>query len=190
MESSSDAEALLRRCQHGDETALTALIGLYQERVFRFTLRVSGDPSLAEEATADCFYRIWTKCRQRRQDANLEAWIFRIAHRSLLDLARKRQRWWKRLIAGSRTTEDDIQPGPVEKLIEKEQQQQLASKVELAMETLKEEDRALVHLYYFEGRALSEIAVILETSRDVLKMRLMRTRQRLGKLLESDDVHQ
>jgi RNA polymerase sigma-70 factor (ECF subfamily) len=188
VESSSEAESLLRRCQQGDETALGDLMRLYQQRVFQFTLRVSGDASLAEEASVDCFYRVWTRCRQRRDDANPEAWIFRIALRAVLDLARKRNRWWKRLVAGSRTTDDDLQPGPLESLIENEQQQRLAREVESAIESLKEEDRALVHLYYFEGQTLAEIAEILETSRDALKMRLLRVRQRLSKLLESEDA--
>jgi RNA polymerase sigma-70 factor (ECF subfamily) len=184
----TDAERLLQRCQKGDEAALADLMRLYQERVFQFNLRVSGDSSLAEEATVDCFYRIWTKCGQRRDDASPDAWIFRIAHRAVLDLARKQQRWWNRLVKGSRTTEDDLQPNPLESLVATEQQQWLVRIVGSAMETLKEEDRALVHLYYYEERSLSEIAIILETSRDALKMRLMRARRRLGKLLESDDV--
>jgi DNA-directed RNA polymerase specialized sigma24 family protein len=57
-----------------------------------------------------------------------------------------------------------------------------------AIATLKEEDRALVHLYYFEGRAIAEIAVVLEASRDALKMRLLRIRQRLAKLLELENA--
>jgi RNA polymerase sigma-70 factor (ECF subfamily) len=189
VDSSSEAENLLRRCQRGDETALAELMRIYQKRVFQFTLRVSSDASMAEEATVECFYRVWTRCQQKREGANLESWIFRIALRAVLDTARKRQRWWKRLVAGSRTTEHDLQSGPLETLIESEQQQQLANDVASAIETLKEEDRALVHLYYFEGRALAEIADILETSRDVLKMRLQRARQRLGKLLKVDDDH-
>ena len=189
MESSSEAESLLRRCQQGDETALGDLMQLYQEPVFQFTLRVSGDVGLAEEATVDCFYRVWTKCRQRHDGASPDAWIFRIAHRAVLDLARGRQRWWKRLIAGSRTAETDLQPGPLDTLIETEQQRRVASELQSAIDSLKEEDRALIHLYYFEERALTVIAVILEASRDALKMRLLRVRQRLGKLLESDDGH-
>lgn len=187
MESSSEAESLLRRCQQGDEAALTELMRMYQQRVFQFTLRVSSDSSMAEEATVDCFYRVWTKCRQKCEGTNLESWMFRIALRAVLDVARKRQRWWKRLAAGSRTTEHDLQSGPLETLIASEQQQQLAHDVAAAMETLKEEDRALVHLYYFEDRALADIAEILDTPRDVLKMRLQRTRQRLGKLLKAAD---
>ena len=184
----TDAKRLLQRCQNGDEAALADLMRLYQKRVYQFILRVSRDSSLAEEATVDCFYRIWTKCGQHRDDASPEAWIFRIAHRAVLDLARKQQRWWRRLGNGSRTTEDDLQPSPLEALVETERQQWLATVVGSAMETLKEEDRALIHLYYYEEQSLSEIAIILETSRDALKMRLMRARGRLGRLLESDDV--
>ncbi len=180
---------MLRRCQQGDETALVELIRHYEKRVFRFTLRVSGDSSLAEEATVDCFYRVWTKCRQKRGDGNLDAWIFQIAHRTLLDLIRRRRRWLKRMFAGSRTDEHDLRPTPLETLIETEQQQRLAHDVASAIRTLKEDDRALVHLYYFEGRSLAEIADVLETSRDALKRRRLRARNRLGNLLESDDDH-
>lgn len=189
MGPSSGAESLLRRCQQGDEAALTELIRLYQKRVFQFTLRISGDASLAEEATADCFYRVWTRCQQQRDGANPEAWIFRIAHRAVLDLARGRQRWWKRLIVGARAAEGDLRPGPLDTLIETEQQRRMASELQSAIDSLKKEDRALVHLYYFEGRTLSEIAIILETSRDALKMRLLRARRRLAELLDSDDDH-
>jgi RNA polymerase sigma-70 factor (ECF subfamily) len=188
VESSSEAERLLGQCQQGDETALRELMRLYQEPVFQFTLRVSGDASLAEEATVDCFYRVWAKCRQRRDGASPDAWIFRIAHRAVLDLVRGRQRWWKRLVAGSRITEHDLRPGPLETLIETEQQTHMANELRAAIDSLKEDDRALVHLYYFEGSTLAEIAVVLETSRDALKMRLLRIRQRLAKLMELEDA--
>ncbi len=145
------------------------------------------DASLAEEATVDCFYRVWNKCRQHRAGGDAEAWIFRIAHRALLDLARGRQRWWKRLLAGSRNTEHDQQPGPLEEMVETETQQRRVGQVNAALQGLPEEDRALVHLYYYEGRTLAEIATILETSRDAMKMRLSRLRRRLAKQLEAED---
>jgi RNA polymerase sigma-70 factor (ECF subfamily) len=182
-----DAEQLLQRCQKGDQAALRDLMRLYQERVFQFLLRVSGDSSLAEEATVECFYRVWTKCSQHRDGANVEAWIFRIAHRALLDLARRQQRWWRRLIAGSRTREADAHSGPLERLIEADEEVQRKVAIESALANLKDEDRALIHLYYFEGRALSEISMIMNTSRDALKMRLMRVRQRLAKLLDDEN---
>jgi RNA polymerase sigma-70 factor (ECF subfamily) len=186
--SGPDAEQLLQRCRKGDETALGELMRLYQERVFRFLLRVSGDSSLAEEATVECFYRVWTKCGQQRTAAGAEAWIFRISHRALLDLARRQQRWWRRLAAGSKRSEEADQSGPLENLIETDEKTQREAKLESAIAKLKDDDRALIHLYYFDGRPLSEISLILATSRDALKMRLMRIRQRLAKYLDSKNA--
>ena len=187
MESSGDVDRLLQRCRQGDQAALGDLMRLFQERVFQFTARVSGDESLAEEATVECFYRIWTKCRQLRHATSAEAWIFRIAHRSVLDLVRKRQRWWMRLLKASQTTEDDLQEGPLEALIKTEQRELLTDTLRSAINTLKEEDRLLVHLYYVEGQTLAQIAGVLKTSTDALKMRLLRVRKTLGTLLEPND---
>ncbi|MDG1896605.1 MAG: RNA polymerase sigma factor [Fuerstiella sp.] len=187
MELSGDVEKLLQRCRQGDEAALGDLMQSCQERVFQFTLRVSGDEALAEEATVECFYRVWTKCRQQKDGASAKAWIFRIAHRSLLDLIRKRKRWWKRLLMASRTPEDNSQDNPLAVLIEAEHQEVMAVSVKTAISTLKEEDRVLVHLFYVEGKGLAEIADVLKTSRDVLKMRLFRVRRKLAILLEPDD---
>jgi RNA polymerase sigma factor (sigma-70 family) len=187
VELSGDVEKLLQRCRQGDEAALGDLMQSCQERVFQFTPRASGDEALAEEATVECFYRVWTKCRQQKDGASAESWIFRIAHRSLLDLVRKRKRWWKRLLMASRTPEDNSQDNPLAVLIEAEHQEVMAVSVKTAISTLKEEDRVLVHLFYVEGKGLAEIADVLKTSRDVLKMRLFRVRRKLAILLEPDD---
>ncbi len=184
---SSDVEQLLRRCEHGDQEALTELIGRYQKQVFEFTLRISGDATLAEEATVNCFYQIWRKCGQQSELSKAEAWIFRVAHSTLLDLMRSKTRWWNRLISGAGSGES-TSPGPLEAIIHDEQQQQLTKRIHDAIASLKEEDRALVHLYYFESMQLSEISEVLDTSVPTLKMRLSRIRQRLGKILESKDV--
>ena len=67
--------------------------------------------------------------------------------------------------------------------MEAESQDLAARRVQEAFGRLSETDRALAHLYYFEQRGLAEIAVILGTTRDALKMRLARARQRLRDLL-------
>ena len=56
------------------------------------------------------------------------------------------------------------------------------------MGELNEKDRVLVHLYYFEQWNLTEIASILDTTRDALKMRLSRARKRMRQLLEEAEV--
>lgn len=187
MESPVDDRQLLRRCGQGDENALAELVRRYEQRVFRVAFRVAGDRALAEEATVDSFYKVWCKARQWRGQSSPQAWIYRIAVRTTLDLKRSRQRWWKRMRLASSRNENAPSPEPADELIAVEQRQQIARKLDRAIGELKEDDRILVHLYYFEERNLAEIATILNTSRDALKMRLTRARQRLRQVLEEVD---
>ena len=84
-------------------------------------------------------------------------------------------------------SEHDPTPTPEDRLIADEQHQQVVGELDQAIGSLKEDDRLLVHLYYFEERHLAEIATILDATRDALKMRLARARQRLRQVLEEVD---
>jgi RNA polymerase sigma-70 factor (ECF subfamily) len=179
--SADESDELLLRCQGGDVSALAELIALYQDRLFRLAFRVLGDAARAEEATADVLLKVWHRCGQWRGEARSGTWIYRVALRTILDHERRRP-----LIALPNDRED-VRPGPLEKMLDQERQELLAKRLTAALAQLSAEDRALLHLYYFEERGLAKIETILETGRDALKMRLSRARQRLRPLLEGCD---
>jgi RNA polymerase sigma-70 factor (ECF subfamily) len=183
----ADDDRLLKACQRGDEQALCELIRRYQKRLYRLTLRVCGEAALAEEATVESFYKIWVKARQWRGESGPEAWIYRIAVRTVLDLRRSRRRWRTRVRRAQAANDPQTQPDASEEVVAAERHERISAELAQAIETLKAEDRALIHLYYFEGRGLKEIAPILEATSDALKMRLSRARQRLRQMLE--DFH-
>ena len=81
----------------------------------------------------------------------------------------------------------DPRPGPAEKMTGTEGHNLAARQIQKAFDQLSDMDRALAHLYYFEQRSLAEIAAILGSTRDALKMRLARVRQRLRNLLRDCD---
>ncbi len=179
---------MLRQCRQGDEDALAEIVRRYEQRVYRVAYRVAGDRALAEEATVEAFYKVWCKARQWRGQGSPEAWIYRIAVRTTLDLKRGRQRWWRRKRQASSLTDRDPTPEPPVALVSNEERTRIASELDRAIGSLREEDRTLVHLYYFEQRSLTEIATILDATGGALKMRLARARQRLRQVLEEVDV--
>lgn len=181
---SGDNGELLRRIQRGDEQALALLIRRYQRRLYHLTFRVCGDAVLAEEATVESFYKVWRKARQWRDETGPDAWICRIAVRTVLDLNRGRRRWRKRSKLAGQQQERQHTPDLVQDVLEAERQQNLTDVMEQAFRQLKAEDRALVHMYYYEDMKLREIAPVLEVSQDALKMRLARVRQKLKQILE------
>jgi RNA polymerase sigma-70 factor, ECF subfamily len=178
-----DANELLRRCQRGDESALAGLIEQFGGRVFRLALRMLGDRGRAEEATADVFVKLWTTARQWRGDADAGTWTYRVAYHTILDHRRRKQRPLTQPPVGL----PDPKPGPLERSIRSEAEEQASRRVHEAMSELSEPDRALVHLYYFEQLKLVEIGVIVGATRDVLKMRLARARQKLRELIGDEE---
>src|SRR5262249_44807945 len=152
---------------------------LYQQRIFRLACRVTGDAALAEEATAHALLKVWTNAWQWRGEAGAGTWIYRIALRTVLDVQRSQRRWWRRWSAPMPAALRHPERGPAEQLLEREDQDQASGRIHAALQQLSEPDRALVHLYYFEERALGEIESILGVPRENLKMRLARARQRL-----------
>ncbi|MCC6419839.1 MAG: RNA polymerase sigma factor [Gemmataceae bacterium] len=185
--SSGEADQLLRRCQQGDESALDELVRLYQDRIFQLAVRALGDATLAQEVTADALLKVWTKAGQWRGDASAATWIYQVAVRTILDARRSRARWWRRWSGAPADTVADARPDPAAQLAHSEQQQQQQRQLHEALAQLSEEDRVLVHLYYFEDRSLPEIEAILGVGRATLKTRLARTRQRLRARLEEPD---
>jgi len=178
-----DANDLLRRCQRGDESALAALVEQFGGRVSRLAFRVLGDRGRAEDASADVFVKLWMTARQWRGDADAGTWIYRVAYHTVLDHQRRKQR---RSVAPPVGLMDP-RPGPVELTVQSELEGRAAHRVHEAMSQLSEPDRALVHLYYLEQLTLAQIAEIIGATREVLKMRLARARQKLRELLGDDE---
>jgi RNA polymerase sigma-70 factor (ECF subfamily) len=176
-------DELLRRCQQGEETALDGLVRRYQQRIFHLACRVLGDAALAEEATAQTLVKIWSRCGQWRGQSAAGTWIYRIAVRTVLDVQRSQNRWWRRWARPVPVEMHDGRPQPDEAASEREQLQQRERRVQAALRQLPETDRVLVHLYYFEKKTLGEIEMILGVPKGNLKMRLARARQKLRSLL-------
>lgn len=170
---------LLRRCQRGDATALTELIARHQDRLFRTACRVLRDPARAEDATADAFAAVWARCKSWRGDAAASTWIYQVAYRVVLDHARARRRWWRVFARPA----PDLVADFGDELADRDERAHTARRLDAALAGLTPDDRALVHLHYYEGQSLAEIGAVLGLTRDALKMRLSRVRDRLRKAL-------
>jgi RNA polymerase sigma-70 factor (ECF subfamily) len=180
-------DELLRRCQEGDETALAALVRAYQTRIFQLADRVLGDAVLAEEGTAQAFFKVWVRCGQWRRQASAGTWIYRIAMNAILDVRRSQTRWWRRWSTRAMGHPRDPRPGPAEVVCDRDDAARRAQRLRAALQCLSESDRGLLHLYYMEERPLAEIEVILEVPQANLKMRLARARDRLRNVWENHD---
>ena len=142
------------------------LITQNENRLYRAALAILGDPQEAEDAVQDAFVRFL-----ERRPENLEnpgAWLTRV----LVNGCKSRLRLaWRRVGPLPDTL---ATPGPEER----EELEELFS--------LPPEDRAVIHLHYYEGWSTDEIAQMLGQRPGSVRSRLSRAREKLRKLLEQE----
>jgi len=84
-----DDNQLVARVAQGEEWAFLALYDRYVGRVHALTLRILGEPMLAEEATQDTFLKLWSRARfYLSERGSLLLWLLTIARRTALDRLR------------------------------------------------------------------------------------------------------
>jgi RNA polymerase sigma-70 factor (ECF subfamily) len=147
------------------------MVRTFQDRIFSFALRLSGNREDAEEIAQDAFVRAYRALRtypaDRIRALALQAWLYRIA----LNVARNRFRGKSaRLVsvdgpgengeAARRAWEapDDPRERPDSRLEEKQSRAGIAALVA----GLPDRYRAPLILRYVEGLKLEEVAAILE----------------------------
>lgn len=141
-----------------------ALVTQNENRLYRAALAILGDPHEAEDAVQDAFVRYLEKAPQDLE--NPPAWLMRV----LVNGCKSRLRLaWRRVAPLPETLPA---PGPEER----EELEELFS--------LPPEDRAVIHLHYYEGYSTEEIAQMLSCRPGTVRSRLFRARERLKKLLE------
>lgn len=148
----------------GDPNALGGIYEMYGERIFRYTYRMLGNRSDAEDATAETFLRVLRRSAELRADGAFRTWLFRIARNLCID--KMRQHKLMELPADAQYS------GGEEKAT-------LRITVQQALSDLPTEYREPLVLCDLEDMAAREAAEVLKISVPALKSRLYRGRRAL-----------
>jgi RNA polymerase sigma-70 factor (ECF subfamily) len=164
----------------------------FRPRIRRYMARMAGEHE-ADDLTQEVLLKVSKALDAFRGDARVSTWIYRIATNAALDRLRSRS-----FQDGIRTTSlDDDETEKVvsiefighgtsssridENLVQKE----MNSCIRNIVMDLPVDHRTVLILSEFEGLANREIAAILQTSLETVKIRLHRARKKLKKELES-----
>jgi len=156
MSDPEDAE-LAARVAQGNEKAFLALYDRYSSRVHALTLRILGDPMLAEEATQDTFLKLWNRAGLfSAERGSLLLWLLTIARRVALDRLRLEGR--RPSLSDSNDPEDMWQIIPDGDTLSEEHRWR---SLHFAVQSLSLEHRQVIELAYYQGLSQSEIAETL-----------------------------
>lgn len=143
---------LLERIRQYDEDALAELYDLYNNAIYSYAIRLSGDPDKAEECVAEVFSRfLQALSKGKGPDRYLKAYLYRIAHNWITDQYRK-----ETPVPGE-LREETMPAGeqsPSDAYDEKSEQEF----VRFALMNLTPDQRQVITLRYLEGWQNEEIA--------------------------------
>ena len=152
-----------------DPDRLEELIRAHQDTLYRAALAILGDPQEAEDAVQDAFLRCWEKAPDFESGEHAKAWLLRVTVNGCK--SRLRAPWRRRTAPLLDTYPAD---GP-------EERETLE-----AVQALPAADRAVIHLYYYEGYQTAEIAAMTGQREGTVRSRLSRARARLRELLKGE----
>ncbi|MHC4791341.1 MAG: RNA polymerase sigma factor [Planctomycetota bacterium] len=174
----SEAE-LLEASLAGNREAFGTIVERYQSLICGITYSAMGDLAKSEELAQETFIRAWKGLGQLKDSGKFQAWLCTIARNLIRKSIKSRQR---DIINTAEPLEDmgavkSAEPGPVETVISKEQEEV----VWRALREIPEQFREPMVLFYREQQSVRQVATGLELSEDVAKQRLSRGRRMLKK---------
>lgn len=153
--------ALLQGVHRGEERAFELLFQRHYTSVHGLVVRIVGDPGEAEELTHDAFIKLYQRQIVDSDDANVRAWLFRVATNSAFNALRTRRRrlGWLRRFAGRADARDQDDSDPEQLVIERDESQ----RVRACLARLPERQAAAL-VMRFSGMSYAEVAETLGVS--------------------------
>ena len=152
-----------------DPDRLEELIRAHQDTLYRAALAILGDAQEAEDAVQDAFLRWWERAPDFPDAARERAWLLKVTVNGCKSRLRSP---WRRRTAPLLDTYPAAEPEEREVLE--------------AVQALPPRDRAVVHLYYYEGYQTAEIAAMTGQREGTVRSRLSRARAKLRDLLKGE----
>ena len=167
---------LVARALAGDAPAFAALVRRYQERVFRFVLRLCGTRDEALDLTQETFMKAHQALPGWRPEAQFRTWLFSIARNATLDVLRRRQRIAFVPLAEDAPDGAGALPVPGAPPDERCADRQRLALLDRALRELPAEQREILWLRELEDMSYGEIAATLGIAEGTVKSRLARAR--------------
>jgi RNA polymerase sigma-70 factor (ECF subfamily) len=173
---------LVKKAQAGDNDAFSELVRRYEHKVYNIAYRMLGNEEEAKDAMQDVFIRVYRFLKKFRSESSFYTWIYRITTNVCLTRLKRRQK----TEALTRSLDETIKFDDDEVTMEIPDyrqnpeilymQQRLREALQLAINELPSDYRAVVVLRDLQGLSNKEVSKALKISVAAVKSRLHRGR--------------
>jgi RNA polymerase sigma-70 factor (ECF subfamily) len=161
---------VLRKAQRGDERAFSIIVRTYEQPVFNYVLRLTGDRALAEDLTQEVFLRVFQGLPGFSLRSRFTTWLFQVAKNRVLDELRALERRPRAVVALDDIPPLEVVDAPVERA-------EAIDAVWRAVELLNPDLKMALLLRDIVGLSYTEIAETLEITLATVKWRIYKARE-------------
>jgi RNA polymerase sigma-70 factor (ECF subfamily) len=172
------------RLRRGDPDAFDALLARYQNRLYRYLVRLTANPAVAEDLFQETWLKVITRIHRYDERRPFEPWLFSVARNLAIDHLRRASP--ESLDEPSESGDTRIarlgadEPGSLERLLERERRGLLERK----LEELPALYREALSLRFEEEMTFEEIAEVLSAPVSTVKSRVQRALSTLRKRMQ------
>ena len=178
----NDDVALIQRVLTGDENAFESLVRKYQKQVHALAFRKTGNFQTAEDITQETFLRVHQNLTTLNDPTNFQDGSMRLR---IICVSHGTEKNRLQTEALQEIYISEIETEAYSRYIVREHAKTTAEArhdlVKSLLTKLKERDREVITLHYFEEMTSSEIGEFLGIPENTIKSRLHRARQQLKK---------
>src|SRR6266550_8087490 len=181
MQATSD-EVLIGRIASGDRLAMQVLFARHHVRVYRFVLRLVGNPTVAEDLISEVFLDVWRQADRFEGRSAVSTWMLAIARFKALSALRRRLDG--ELDEETASAIEDPTDDPATALEKKDK----SAMIRKCLLGLSAEHREIIDLVYYHEKSVGEVAEIVGIPENTVKTRMFYARKRLAELLKSEGI--
>jgi len=172
-------ETLVMLTLAGEQRAYEVLVIRYQKAVIASAISVTKNHFMAEDAAQDAFVTAWMKLNTLQDPKKYASWVCRIAKNCALNMINRYRSFLPLDVAETLNISDDGAQNPAELYALSEERSEVNKSVGMLPEKVKQ----IIHLHYFEGLSIAEIADRMRISEGTVKWQLHDGRKRIRKEL-------
>lgn len=149
------------------EQQYNEIVENYSDMIFRIAYQYLFNKYDAEDIVQEVFVKLLTKRVIFKDEEHIKSWLIRVTINQCLD--------YKKSLTKKSTVPIENMEIPFE---------QKEGKILEELQLLKEDERNVLYLYYYEGYKIKEIAKILKQKQNIINSKLTRARKKLKEIME------
>jgi RNA polymerase sigma factor (sigma-70 family) len=173
---------IIAMVKNGNADSFAEIIERYQQPIFRYLYRLTGDHATSQDLRQDTFIQAYQGIFKTEIKVSFKSWLYRIATNNALQFHRRRR--VLSFLPLKENTGTDI-PGAG-----KDNFEQTGMQIDIkdTLDKIPRDQRVCMVLHFVEGFKYQEIAVTLGISEEAVRKRIFRGSQEFKRLYSSEGV--